>query len=136
MNIRFATPEDFPAFAKWASENPDIPAKDIESAIRNKTTVVLVAEEDGKPILFLPFHCNITVDFFGFNPEAGAKDRYKAMQAMLPKVKKFAELHGINDIQGFSKEEYLMAKFWEKQGFEVEDRTAFVLKMPREAIHV
>ena len=136
MTIRFIEPRDFEDFAKWATENRFIDPKDIQSALRNKTTVVLVAEENGKVIQYLPFYCNITVPFFNFNPEATAEERKAAMEALLPKVKTFAGLHGINDIQGFSKPEYKMAQFWEEKGFEPEDRTAYVLKMPREVDRV
>ena len=48
MTFRFAVPEDAPAFARWAAENPDIPEKDLAASLQknNPTATVLVVEEE------------------------------------------------------------------------------------------
>jgi hypothetical protein len=131
MNIRLARPEDAEAFAQWAIENPDIPRADIEAAMseNNPTTMVFVAEHEGKVIHYLPFYCLINVAYFGFNPQATEREKIAAMNLMLKAVESFAMAFGIREIQGFSKEGYAMAKWAEHKGFHKEARQAFVRRL-------
>jgi hypothetical protein len=132
MRWRFAGPEDAPALAKWAAENPDIPLQDARSLKNHPTTEAIVIEEDGKIVLILPFYAILNVAFFGFSPEASAKQKYKAMNFALEIMKDFATKHHIHGIQGFSKSEYLMAQWAKRHRFVEEERQAFVLTIPRE----
>lgn len=131
ITIRPAEPKDTVLFANWVAYNPDIPRKDVLSGLKqnNPTSCVEVVEIDGKPILFLPFYAVLNVAYFGFNPEATDLEKGKAMSAMLNAVKAFAAEYNIREIQGFSKREYLMAKWAVKKGFTEEPRQAFVLRL-------
>jgi hypothetical protein len=131
MNIRLARNEDAETFAQWAVGNPDIPREDIEAAMRenNPTTMVFVVEQEGNPVLYLPFYCLINVAYFGFNPQATEREKIAAMNLMLSAVESFAMAFGIREIQGFSKEGYAMAKWAEHKGFKKEARQAFVRRL-------
>jgi hypothetical protein len=132
MKFRFANPEDAAPFAKWATENQDIPEKDIEAARKenNPTATVLVIEdEDGSPILYVPIYCSIMVAYLGFNPEANRLQRVEAMGAMLKALKGFAAAFGINELSVLSKKEYAVAKWAENNGFEPETRQLFTVKV-------
>jgi hypothetical protein len=131
MNVRLAVPDDAQAFAEWATNNPDIPMADLQAGMKenNPTATVFVVEQEGRAILFLPFYCLINVAYFGFNPEASEREKLAAMNLMLKAVENFAVAFGIREIQGFSKDGYLMAKWAEKKGFIKEAREAFIRKL-------
>jgi len=133
MKFRFATESDWSLLAKWAAENPDIPEKDAWAVAASPSSVALVmADDDGKILLILPWYPSLTIGFFGFSPEANAKERIKAMNAALPVVEKAAKKFGIAHVEGFSKADYLMAQWAEKHGFVEETRQAFVKTLPKD----
>src|SRR5580765_945291 len=132
MKFRFANPEDAESFSKWACDNADIPARDIESAKKenNPTSTVLVIEtDDGEPILYVPAYCAIKLAYLGFNPEANERQRIEAMNLMLTALKGFAANFGIKEIETLSRREYIVAKWAEKHGFKAEDRQLFTAKV-------
>lgn len=128
FTYRPATKEDAPLLEKWARENPDIPRKDIQATHTN-TTGAIVVEEGGVPVLIVPFYMLMQLAYLGFNPEAGAKSRVKAMQLMLGALAEYATKIGINEIQTMSMEGYPVAKWAVKHGFEKENREAFVYRI-------
>jgi hypothetical protein len=132
ITFRSATPEDVPAFVEWVANNPDIPREDALLIGKNPTSTIIVIEKEGKPLLFLPFFALINVAFFGFNPEANARERIAAMEKALEALTAFAKHFNIAAIQGFSKKEYLMAQWALKKGFKEEPRTAFILEIPKD----
>ena len=133
MKYRFATPEDAALLAEWAVNNPDIPMEDIRAVAASPSSVALiVADDDGKILLFLPWYVSLTIGYCGFNPEATPKERIKAINEALPIVEAAAKKFGIAHIEAFSKAEYLMAQWTVKHGFVEEDRQAFVKTLPKD----
>jgi hypothetical protein len=130
FTYRLATPADAPLVEQWAINNPDIPRADIFATHRNKTGA-LVVEEDGVPVLVVPFYMLMQLAYLGFNPEASPKSRIKAMQMMLRALAEYCTKIGINEIQTMSMEGYPVAKWAVKHGFEKEDREAFVYRVPK-----
>lgn len=131
MNFRFANAEDAAPFAKWAAENPDIPTKDIAAALKenNPTATVLIVEDDeGRTILYVPIYCTVRIAYLGFNPAADARERISAMNKMLEAIKAFAANFGINQVDTLTKTGYPVAQWAEKHGFNPEDRELFELK--------
>lgn len=131
LTVRLAEPKDAEPFARWAAENKDIPQQDVIAGMAqtNPTSVVLVIEEDGVPILYCPIYCALTIAYLGFNPDADHKQRLKAMEAMQKAISGFAWMHGVREIITYSKEEYAVAKWATKHGFTLEPRQAFKLQL-------
>lgn len=133
MQFRFATPEDGALLAEWAINNPEIPMEDINAVRASPSSVALiVADDEGKTLLILPWYVSLTVGFCAFNPDADHRERIKALNAALPVVVEAAKKFGIAHIEAFSKAEYSMAKWTMKHGFEEEKRRAFVLTVPKD----
>jgi hypothetical protein len=138
MTFRFAVPEDAPAFARWAAENPDIPHKDLEASMKknNPTATVLVVEEDGVARMFLPVYLTLRIAYLGFNPENTPKQTLQALDAMLPVVQGFARIWHVNEIDTLTRTGLPMARWAHKHGFEVEDRDLYTIKaIPPEGVH-
>lgn len=135
MTFRFATPEDAPAFSRWAAENPDIPGKDLEASMtkNNPTATVLVVEEelaDGSKVarMFLPVYLTMRIAYLGFNPENTPKQTLQALEAMLPIVQGFARIWHINEVDTLTRTGLSMARWAGKHGFEAEDRELYTMK--------
>jgi hypothetical protein len=130
MTFRFATAEDAPAFARWASENPDIPQKDLEASMKknNPTATVLVVEQDGVPRMFLPVYLTLRIAYLGFNPENTPKQTVQALEAMLPIVQGFARIWHINEVDTLTRTGLPMARWADKHGFAAEDRELYTMK--------
>lgn len=130
MTFRFANPEDAAPFAKWAVDNPDIPQNDIKAAMKenNPTVNVLIVEDDGIPVLYVPLYCSMRIAYLGFNPEADQRQRIEAMNKMKIAIMGFAAAFGINQVDTLSKRGYAVAQWAEKHGFDPESRELFELK--------
>jgi hypothetical protein len=135
MTFRFAVPEDAPAFAKWAAENPDIPEKDLAASLQknNPTATVLVVEEelaDGSKVarMFIPVYLTMRIAYLGFNPENTPKQTLQALDAMLPIVQGFARIWHINEVDTLTRTGLPMARWAGKHGFEPEDRELYTMK--------
>jgi hypothetical protein len=123
--FRLAEPSDAEAFTRWTLANPQIDQKDIEAAKKdNNPTVLFFAVEnaDGKVIAFAPVYLQMIVAHLVFNPGADGKDYLNAMQMLLNGTAAFAVGLGIREIVTLSKEDYGVAKWAVKHGFEVEPR--------------
>jgi hypothetical protein len=131
FTFRWAQPSDSELFAKWASENDKIPRKDILSSmsVNNPTCVFFVIEKDGVPVVYAPFHARLILDFLGFNPESGRKDRLEALSSLQNVISEFALIHGIREIAVESAKDYPVAKWAVKNGFEPEPRETFKLRV-------
>jgi hypothetical protein len=125
-----ATPEEAKTVVEWAIKSGKVPTKDLEAARLNKTGCLCI-EEDGKPILFVPFYALIQVAYLAFNPESRASERFGALEKALEGMSDFANKNGIREIQTLSLRDYPVAKWAVKNGFVEEDRNAFVFKVPK-----
>jgi hypothetical protein len=132
LRYRFLTAADAPILAEWAANNPQIPVEDAKSLKNHPTCEAIAIEEGGEILLILPFFAVMQIPFFGWNPEADARKRVKAMNFALGVMEKFAVEHHVHGIQGFSRPQYPMAQWSVKHGFQAEDRQAFVKVLPRE----
>lgn len=130
MTFRFANPEDAEPFAAWATDHPDIPARDIKAAMKenNPTATILVIEDEGTPILYVPLYCSVRIAYLGFNPIADQRLRIAAMNTMRTAIMAFAANFGINQVDTLTKSGYAVAQWAEKHGFKAEDRQLFELK--------
>jgi hypothetical protein len=143
MSFRFPVPEDAPAFARWAAENPDIPEKDMLAGTKenNPTATALVVEEeleDGSKVvrMFIPVYLTMRIAYLGFNPENTPKQTLQALDAMLPIVQGFARIWHINEVDTLTRSGLPMARWAGKHGFEAEDRELYTLKaIPPEGVH-
>jgi hypothetical protein len=135
MTFRFATPDDAPAFAAWAAQNPQIASKDLQAGMKenNPTATVLVVEEDGAdgkkvPRLFLPVYLTMRIAYLGFNPDNTREQNLAALEAMLPALKGFAAIWHINEVDTLTKSNIPVAQWAAAHGFEVEDRELYTVK--------
>lgn len=130
MTFRFANQSDAPAFAEWATMNPDIPQADIEAAMKenNPTAVFLIIEEDGEVILSVPAYAVLRIACLLFNPQATERQKIAAMGKMREAIMAFAANFGINQVDTVTKKGYAVATWAEKHGFTPEDRQLFELK--------
>jgi hypothetical protein len=122
--FREARPADANAFAEWVNGNPLIDPKDVTAAAKKNQPTVLyfVAEKDGIPVAFAPVYLQLAVAHMAFDPDAAGKDKLEAMQRLLNGTVAFAVQFGIREITTLSKEEYPVAKWAVKHGFEIEPR--------------
>jgi|SRR5215471_3929441 len=130
MTFRFATPEDAPAFARWAATNPQIPEKDLKAGMKenNPTATVLVVEEEGVPRLYIPVYLTMRIAFLGFNPQNTREQNLAALETMLPCLKGFAAIWHINEIDTLTKSNIPVAMWAAAHGFTVEDRELYTVK--------
>lgn len=117
---RLATPADADTFARWAAFNNDIPDNAVEAVI-NGVTLVLVAEVDGEPELYIPFIFSeekpqLTIGYLGFRVGQDYRTKAKALKEMLAATKRLQE-HFDCEIRVITKAEYPMGKWALKHGF-------------------
>ncbi len=125
--FRGAEPTDAEAFANWVSQNDQIEPRDINAAaLKNQPSVLyFVVEKDGVPVGFAPVYLQLALAHLGFNPEAEGRDKLEAMQRLLNGTVAFAVQFGIREIVTLSKENYPVAKWALKHGFDLEPRQSF-----------
>jgi len=111
--FRLAEPADAEAFAKWSAENQQVEQTDLIAGMKksNPTVLFFAVEKDGVVQAFAPLYLQMMLAHLGFNPEADNKDKLRAMQMTM------------------SKEEYPVAKWAVKHGFDLESRQAFKLDL-------
>ena len=121
---RLAEPADVPAFTEWLEANPQIDAKDIYAGLKknNPTSVTLVAEKDGVAVAFAPLYVKMFLAHLGLDPEAAGKDKLRALQVLMDGAAAFAVQYGVREIGTLSKEEYPIAQWALKHGFDLESR--------------
>lgn len=122
--FRGAEPRDADAFAEWVETNPLIDPKDVTAAAKKNQPTVLyfVAEKDGVPIAFAPVYLQLAVAHMAFDPDADGRDKLEAMQRLLNGTVMFATQFGIREIVTLSEENYPVARWAIKHGFDVEPR--------------
>lgn len=135
LSSRFATPKDAEALTTIAVANHDIPVKDIRDSATHPTGKCLIVEEDGLPVLYIPFHCLMEISFLAFAPGTDAKSRYAAMEKALEALKNFAIEHGIACIQALTSapQDYKVNSWARQNGFDLDERVSLKLKLPRSA---
>jgi hypothetical protein len=131
LTFRFAQPSDAESFTRWAVENPKIPHKDILASMKanNPTSTVLVIEENGVPILFAPFYCQMNLAYLGFNPEYEGKIRLKALNALQWAIASFAYEFGVREVTVQTSKDYPVGKWALKHGFKEENRQTFTMRV-------
>jgi hypothetical protein len=123
--VRIAEAKDSEPFAKWIGESTQIPMEDVQASLKenNPTSVTLVIEdENGKVILFVPTYAVAMVGFIGFNPEATERERVKGLHAMKKSLQAFWAMHGVTEIDTLTREDYPVAKWAMHNQFDVEPR--------------
>src|ERR1700674_5246479 len=122
--FRGAEPADAEAFAKWVEANPQIETRDVNAAAKKNQPTVLyfVSEKDGVPVAFAPVYLQLAVAHMAFAPDADGRDKLEAMQRLLNGAVAFAIQFGVREIVTLSKEEYPVAKWGLKHGFDLEPR--------------
>ena len=130
-SFRAATPDDAESFAKWTVENPQIDDADKLAATKknNPTVVWFVSTKDGVPQAFAPLYLQAVVGHMGFNPDAGGKDRLRALQMLIDGTAAFMVQMGIREIVTLSKEEYPIAQWAMKHDFDLEPRQLLKLDL-------
>jgi hypothetical protein len=130
--FRLAGSEDAESFTLWTLSNPQIEPKDIDAAQKkNNPTVVYFAAEnaEGKVVAFAPVYMQMILAHLVFNPESTNDDRKQAMEGMLNVGVHYALELGVREIVVMSKEEYGVAKWAVRQGFELDPRQLFKLDL-------
>lgn len=127
--FRFAEEKDAPAISQWVAENSQIDPIDVQAGLKTNspTAVYFVVEKDGKPVAFAPFICVMQLCHLGFDPEARAAEKLKALNVMLDGAIAFAVQYGIRQITTLTKEDYGIAKWAAAHGFEKDGRDLFRL---------
>src|SRR5208282_5960715 len=95
----------------------------------NPTSVTLVIEKNGVPILFAPFYCQMNLAFLGFNPTMQGSVRLRALRAMRNAAAAFAAIHGVKEITTESLPDYPVAQWAIQNGFDVSKRQTFTLHL-------
>jgi hypothetical protein len=132
--FRLAEPADAEAFTQWTLSNPQIDPKDIEAAKKeNNPTVIYFAAEnaEGQVVAFAPVYLQMILAHLVFNPDAAGKDKLRAMQFLLNGAVLVAIQHGVREIVTLSKENYPVAKWAVKHGFDLEPRQLFKFDINR-----
>jgi hypothetical protein len=122
--FRGAEPRDADAFAKWVENNSLIDPKDVTAAAKKNQPTVLyfVVEKDGVPVAFAPVYVQLAVAHMAFDPDAAGRDKLEAMQRLLNGTAAFANEFGIREIVTLSQENYPVARWALKHGFDLEPR--------------
>jgi hypothetical protein len=123
-NFRGAGPDDAEAFAKWVENNSQIESADFTAASKqnNPSVLCFVVEKDGVAVAFAPVYFSLALAHLAFNPKADGRDKLEAMQRLLNGTVAFAVQFGIREITTLSKEDYPVAKWAVKHGFDLESR--------------
>lgn len=129
--FRLAGPDDAESFAKWTAENPEIDDADKLSGMKsqNPTVLFFAVTKDGIVQAFAPVYLQMNVAHLGFNPAAEGKDKLRALQVLTDGVSGFAVQFGIREITTLSREEYPVAQWAVKHGFEVDGRQVLKLDL-------
>lgn len=125
VKFRLAEPRDAESFKSWVLASPEIDPKDIKAASKKQNPSVLyfVAESpEGKVVAFAPVYVQYALAHLAFNPGANGAERRQAMETLLNGVMAFAVQDGVREIVTLSKEEYPVAQWGMKHGFELEPR--------------
>jgi hypothetical protein len=123
--FRLAEASDAEAFTKWTFENPLIDPKDIQAAKKkNNPTAMYFAVDspDGRVIAFAPVYMQALLAHLVFNPESTSEERKQAMQMGMSGLIHILSEWGIREIVTMSKEEYPVAQWALKNGFDLEPR--------------
>lgn len=133
LRCRWVEPKDFEDFVRWMKDSKEIQTADMRAVLRNRTTAVLVVEdEDGKVLLYTPLFAMLRIGYLGFNPDAGIRERVGAIKFQLPKILGFADRFGIDDVLSFRQDGCKVADWCADNGFEAEPREAIVYEgVPR-----
>ena len=126
--FRLAGPEDAEAFTAWTLANPQIDPKDIEAAKKKNNPTALyfaVVNPAGQVVTFAPVYMQAILAHLVFNPDANATDRKTAMQLGLNGLISIVLGMGVHELVMLSKEEYPVAQWAVKRGFEIEPRQLF-----------
>jgi hypothetical protein len=129
--FRLAEPADAADFSKWAAENTQVDPKDLWAGTKKKnpTVIFYAVEKDGVVVAFAPVYLQLTVAHLGFNPAAEGKDKLRALQMLTDGVSAIGVQYGIREITTLSKEDYPVAQWAIKHGFELEPRQLLKLDM-------
>ncbi len=125
--FRGAEPTDAEALALWTLQNAQIEARDVDAAAKKNQPTVLyfVVEKDGVPVVSGPVYLQLALAHLIFNPEADGRDKLEAMQRLLSGTVAFAVQFGVREIVTLSQENYPVAKWALKHGFDLEPRQSF-----------
>jgi len=129
--FRLAQPTDAEAFSKWTGENTQIDDADKLAATKknNPTVLWFAVEKDGVVQVFAPFYLQMAMPHLGFNPEAEWRDRLQGMQTLIDGMSAFAVQYGIREIITLSNEDYPVAQWAVKHGFDLEPRQLLKLDL-------
>lgn len=127
VKIRMATEADAPAFAEWATSNPDIPREDLEAVAACKIPMVLVVEIDGQAEMYMPLLPAVTIGYLGFRPDSEPRKKAVARRVMLKALEDSLEILQIPDAYVFTKAEYPMGKWALRNGFKQKSKDGFTL---------
>jgi hypothetical protein len=129
--FRFAEARDSETFAHWATNNALISKDDLLASLKqnNPTSVTLVIEKDGVPVVFAPFYCQMNLGFLGFNPDLQGRVRLQGLHALRNAVSAFAAMHGVREITVQSSDNYPVAQWALHNGFQGEKRKTFRMRL-------
>jgi hypothetical protein len=123
--FRLAELRDAEAFTAWTLTNPQIDQGDIQSAKKknNPTTMYFAVESpDGRVIGFVPVYMQALLAHLVFNPESTSEERKQAMRTGMSGLVNYIAPWGVREIVTLSREEYPVAQWALKNGFDLEPR--------------
>ena len=115
--VRLAGADDSERFAKWIGGSTQIPVEDVKASLK-------------EVVLFAPLYAVARLAFIGFNPEAAGRERLKALDALKKASQAFWGMHGVNEIETLTMEDYPVAQWALKHGFTLERRQVVKLVTP------
>ena len=129
--FRLAEPKDAENFSRWAAQNAQIDSDDLLAGMKsnNPTVVFFVAEKDGDAVSFVPVFLTAMIAHLGFNPEASASERLKALDVLKDGLSAFYVQFGLRKIQTLTKPEYRLGEWAEAHGFERDPRELYTLDL-------
>jgi len=134
--VRIAAEKDAEPFANWIAASTQIPVEDVKASLKenNPTSVTLVIEDErGKVILAAPTYAVAMLGFIIFNPETTDLERGKGLAAIKKAAQAFWAMHGVTEIDTLTREDYPVAQWAMRHGFELESRTLLRLTYKKSA---
>lgn len=130
ITVRLAQPEDAELFAEWIANSTNIPVQDVKDSLKesNPTSVTLVMEQDGKVLLFFPTYAIGLLGFIGFNPDTTPLERARGLDAAKGALQGFWKTYGVTEVATLTKEEYPIAQWALRHGFELDSRQIVKLR--------
>lgn len=114
--IRLAEEKDVPQFLEWSANTPN---NLFDPGIANYPNLrVFAADQNDKPVLYVPFHPVMVVESLAHKPDITTKENARALRKVQDELEALAKVYGIAEVWWQCSDQSLVA-FAERHGYEV-----------------